>query len=555
MPPRPAPGRPAPGRPFRSFGWSLAGVLCLSLSFPPVGFYPLAWIGLVPMLVRWNEHKTAEACAREVYALMLTMTACSGFWVLFHADTMTALAGGFGLLILPLPFVGAVTLAGVVRRRFGLVVGLAALVLTVLSAEYLLLIAPVDVPWLLLGHTQVEGLPFIQTADLGGVLLLSFWVLLLNVTGFAVVPAAMSAKGLAESWQVRLGESGIAVAFFAVLVALPAAYGAARSAWSETPAGYTRIGIVQPGIPIETWDANEARRVDVLASLSDRLLGRWSAADSAQAPMNLEPLLQRVAADSPGRIRPGRADRETVGMLIWPQGALPYMGSDERERQVLARLGQWCALRNVALITGATTRIAGDERLETTSALLVRPDAPTLRHDQMHRIPVADAPAVLGDRRTLFPVGGARVAPLLGFESLFGDHARRFAADGADLFVVLAQSDRWGPSGGLAQHLHMTRLRAIESRRVVVVTSVGGVSALVQPSGEIEQTSGWMEQGLVPLDVPMYRSATFYSRYGDWVGRWALVGTFLLLVSTSLVAYLRPRLAVTKPVRPAVRRF
>ena len=557
MPPRPAPGRPVPGRPFRSFGWSLAGVLCLSLSFPPIGFYPLAWVGLVPMLVRWNEHKTAEACAREVYALMLTMTACTGFWVLFHADTATALAGGFGLLVLPLPFVGAVTLAGVVRRRFGLVVGLATLVLAVLSAEYLLLIAPVDVPWLLLGHTQVEGLAFIQTADLGGVLLLSFWVLLLNVTGFAVVPALASPKGLAESWQVRMGESGIAVAFFAVLVALPAVYGAARSAWSETPAGYARIGIVQPGVPIETWDANEARRVDVLASLSDRLLGRWSAADSAQAPMNTEPLFQRVALDGSGPRGRGRADQEAVGILIWPQGALPYMGSDDRERLVLDRLRQWCALRNVALITGATTRIPSDgaDRLETTSALLVRPNAPVLRHDQMHRVPVADPPGVLGDRRTLFPVGGARVAPLLGFESLFGDHARRFAADGADLFVVLAQSDRWGPSGGLAQHLHMTRLRAIETRRVVVVTSVGGVSALVQPSGEIEQTTGWMEQGLVPLDVPMYRSETLYARHGDWVGRWALAGMFLLLVATSLVAYLRPRLVVAKPVRAGLRRF
>ncbi|HEX8385750.1 MAG TPA: nitrilase-related carbon-nitrogen hydrolase, partial [Rubricoccaceae bacterium] len=499
MPKPPPAARPRLTRPFRSFGWALAGILGLSLSLPPVGFYPLAWVGLAPFLVRWSEHRTAAVCARETYALMLTLTACTGFWLLFHADTLSALAGGFGLLVVPLPFVAAVTLAGVVRRRFGLVLGVVALVLSVLASEYLLLVGPVDVPWLLLGHTQVEAVPFIQTADLGGVLLLSFWVLLLNVAAFSVIPAAAPGKGTEPTFLSRVGESGVAVAFFAVLVALPAAYGAARSAWTESPAGYTRLGVVQPGVGPDTWDAGSGQRVDVLASLSDRLLGRWTAADSADARAGGSPLVQRVSAQ---RGRPGRAGRPSVpddiNLLVWPQGALPYMGTDERERELVARLGRWCTQRRVALITGATTVAAGDgtddEGVGATSALLVVPGRPMLRHDQVRRVPVADAPAVLGERRTLFPVGGARVAPLLGFESLFGDHARRFAADGADLFVVLAQSDRWGRSSGLYQHLHMTRLRAVETRRAVVVASVGGVSALVLPSGQIDETAGWMEQ-------------------------------------------------------------
>jgi apolipoprotein N-acyltransferase len=542
--------RPAPTRPFRSFGWALAGVLGLSLSLPPVGFYPLAWVGLVPLLVRWSEHKTAANNARETYALMLALTACTGFWLLFHADTLTALRGGLGLLLVPLPFVAAVTVSGVIRRRFGLAVGVVALILSVLAAEYLLLISPVDVPWLLLGHTQVEALPFIQTADLGGVLLLSFWVLLLNVAAFAVIPAVTPGRPAEPNVLSRIGESGVAVALFAVLIALPAAYGAARSAWTETPAGYTRIGVVQPGVEPETWDASEVQRVDVLASLSDRLLGRWSAADSAGAEAEETPLVQRVAAGPTRRSSRTAAD---VGLLVWPHGALPYVETAARERELAARLAQWCSIRRVALITGASMRAPGDrdDDATSTSALLIAPGLPTLRHDQMRRVPVADAPAVLGGHRTLFPVGGARVAPLLGFESLFGDHARRFAADGADLFVVLAQSDRWGQSSGLSQHLHMTRLRAIETRRSVVVASVGGVSALVQPSGQIIETAGWMEQGLIPLDVPMFREQTAYTRYGDWVGRWALVGAVLLYLATGVVAYVRPRLTPATPVRRA----
>lgn len=542
-PPTALPRQPAdrsPARPFRAFGWSLAGVIGLSLSFPPVGFYPLAWIGLVPLLVRWSEHETAAACARETYALFLTLTACTGFWLLFHRDTTLALAGGFGILAAPLPLTAAFTAAGLVRRRFGLVLGLAALVLGIVATEFLLLQGSVGVPWLLLAHTQVEALPFIQTADLGGALLLSLWVLLLNVTAFAALPA-VAERG---AWAERIGESGIAVALFAVLLALPAAYGAARAAWSETPAAYTRVGIIQPGLPPETWDGDGPGHVDLLADLSDRLLGRWTDTDSVRATGDGTALVRAVALRPPAQDASG----ETVGLLVWPQGALPYMGSPEREAAAIGRIETWCRLRNVALITGATTHSVSTDD-ETTSALLVTPGATALRYDQMRRVPVADAPSALGDRRMVFPVGGARVATLLGFESLFGDHVRRFAGGGADLYVVLAQSDRWGRSSGPYQHLLATRLRAIETRRAVVMTSAGGVSALIHPSGQIDEATGWMEQGLVPLDVPSYRAETVYARRGDWVGRWALSGAVLLYLVAGGMAYARPVKPARKPKR------
>ncbi len=534
MPPSAAAALPV--RPFRSFGWSLAGIVGVSLSMPPVGFYPLAWVGLVPFLVRWSGHRTAAECARETYALMLTLAACSGFWLLFHQDALLGMLGGVGILIAPLPVVAAATLAGVVRRRVGLVSGLAALVLTIIALEFALVSMPVGVPWLLFGHTQVEALPFIQTADTVGVLGLSLWVLLLNVAAFTALPLMPPAGTPLAAWVPRAGDSGVAVALFAVLLALPAAYGASRSGAAEAPAGYVRVGVVQPGVPPAAWDRSGSSRVDLMAELSDRLLERWHTADSAQS------------ADNPLFSRASTARDASIGLLVWPQGTLPWMGSEAREAATLARLEQWCALRDVALVTGLTTQTPDDAT--ATSALLVTPGGTTVRYDQMRRVPVADAPAVLGTHRTLMPVGGARVATLLGFESLFGDHARRFAEQGADLFVVLAQSDRWGHSPGLEQHLHATRLRAIETRRPVVVASAGGVSAIIAPSGQIEPAAAWMQQGLVPLDVPMVRTETYYARHGDWVGRWALAGALLLYGALGVIVFLLPRYGIVPPKPP-----
>ncbi len=537
----PSPAAAAPSvRPFRSFGWSLAGIVGVSLSLPPVGFYPLAWVGFVPFLVRWSLHRSAAECARETYALMLTLAACSGFWLLFHQDAVLGVLGGLGILVAPLPFVTAATLSGVVRRRFGLIPGLAALVLTVVTLEFALVSMPVGMPWLLVGHTQVEALPFVQTADTVGVLGLTLWVLLLNTAAFAGLPLLPPAGMPFAALVPRVGDSGVAVALFAVLLALPAAYGAARSGAAEAPAGYARIGVVQPGVRPVVWERSGPARVDLMAELSDRLIERWRAADSSLEADN--PIFGRVST------RPSRD--ESVGLLVWPQGTLPWMGSAEREAATVARLEQWCRLRNVALVTGLTTQAPNDAT--ATSAMLITPGGKTVRYDQMRRVPVADAPAALGATRTIMPVGGVRVATLLGFESLYGDHARRFAEQGADLFVVLAQSDRWGHSPGLEQHLHATRLRAIETRRAIVVTSAGGVSAVITPFGQIEQTADWMQQGLVPLDVPMVRMETYYTRHGDWVGRWALVGMVLLYGTLGATVWLLPHVNVASP-RPARR--
>ncbi len=530
----------ATAAPFSSFGWSLTGALLLALSLPPVGFFPLAWVGLVPLLVRWSTRHPTLAYARELYAILLTTSCCIGFWLLFNPDPTTAALGGISLFLVPIPLTAAFVLAGFVKEKYGQRFGLVALVANVLVFEFILLRTSVAVPWLLLGHTQVEAVDFIQIADLGGVPLLTAWVLLLNLTAFLALPTS-KARGQ------RYGERGLAIAVFAALAVLPVAYGAVRTAQSDVPAAYTRIGIVQPGVPPATWDEQSAAtKVDYLASLSDDLLERWQgSSNDAAAP------LLRPTASGTGR-----------GLLLWPQSSLPYAGTNQREQALMARLQQWCERRDVSLLAGArvlagsegdpTVRLRGEDL--TNSAILIRPGKPILRYDQMRRVPFVDARSATGTSRVLFGAGNAQIATTVGFESLFGDHVRRFTDDGANLIVVLSRNDLWGRSAGLYQHMLFTRLRAIETRRSVVLSTVSGVSALIQPSGTIEVIAGWMEQDAASIDVPTYRGETFYVRHGDWLSRAAIVFALgyhiLLLVLGSLVPELfqprrRPRPAFT----------
>lgn len=535
-----------PAPPVSSLGWSLAGAFALALSLPPLGFYALAWVGLVPLLSRWTLREPSWAYARELYAVLLATSCCVGFWVLFNPDPGSAALGGATLFLVPLPLTAAFLLAGFVRQRHGLAAGLVALTLYVIAAEFLLLQTSITIPWLLLGHTQVEALEFIQTADLGGVSLLSLWVLVLNMAAFHMLPHPAKPGGKGGE---RSGERGMSAAVFAALVALPVVYGAVRTAQSDVPAGYARIGVVQPGLPPRSWAAlSPDDRVDHLVRASDAFLERWNG--------------DQPVADS-------TAPPDGYGLLLWPQSSLPQARSAREERALFGKLERWASRRHVSLLAGAQLPATpgaeehhespGDGEL-ANAAVLVRPGQPSTAYRQMRKIPFADAAGQTSDHRVILDAEGADIGATVGFESVFGDHMRRFAQDGADLIVVLSRNDLWGQSSGLYQHLMFTRLRAIESRRAVVLSTVSGVSAMIQPSGAVNEMAGWMESEVSSVDVPLYRGETFYARHGDWLGRWALVLALAFSVGIVVVgryfpdALPRPVPAPPSPLRPAIAR-
>ena len=47
-----------------------------------MGFYPLAWVALVPILSHWVDRRATLALAREIYAVFLVAAAATGFWAL-----------------------------------------------------------------------------------------------------------------------------------------------------------------------------------------------------------------------------------------------------------------------------------------------------------------------------------------------------------------------------------------------------------------------------------------------------------------------------------------
>jgi len=312
----------------------------------------------------------------------------------------------------------------------------------------------------------------------------------------------------------RLGARGLALAAFAVLLAAPTMYGVYRANGLDAVAGYLRVGLVQPNMTPKDWqDPADKSRVAYLANMSNQLVDSWNG--NRYRPDSSNILLPVSTASRDESTTP-------VGLIVWPQGALPHLGSRDRQLELVERLETWTDRINIGLLAGAETWTSGATQPVDASLFLAPHRAPALA-DHGRSVPIFDTPEQASGG---FGVGQTNVAPILGFESLYGDHVRGVARD-ADVLVVLSQTDQWGHSPGVYQHLAYTRLRAIELRRAVVVSTVRGVSAVVHPDGESDRVAQWNDQGVASIDVPIYQQTTIYGRWGDWVG---LLGLAIAIV-------------------------
>jgi apolipoprotein N-acyltransferase len=521
--------------------WVLVAGVLLGLSFPPSPLYGLAYVALVPVLIRWSRLPLGWMLLRETYSTFLIMTAIAGHWVLLHESALTALTSGLGLLLIPVPMTLPFVASALVKRRLGVRLGFVALVAFWLAMEYVVTHGPGALPWLLLGNTQAAAFPINQLADLGGVGGLTLWIWLVNGAVFWAFET--------RSVAIRTAMAACAIALFAA----PFAYASWRLPQLETPTAHAEVALVQPAVSPKQWaDVRSGTRVDLMASLATEAL------PSAPTPGDAPPDLLSAEAAGTEASRPS--------LLIWPETALPVYADARRQRALYERLEGWARRHDVALLTGAITRydsapaltvdaVVAEETAQVTpyynSALLFNAGDGLQQYDKVHMIPFAERvplmewrPALAalgvasggvggygtGARQGLMERADSRFGTLICYESLFGDYTRSLVADGAEFLVVLAQDGWWGRSAGYLQHFALTRLRAIETRRAVVMSTVTGRSGLILPDGRAPETTGWMEQTVHQASVPLLHTPTFYTRHGDWVGRGGLALSALLLL-------------------------
>jgi apolipoprotein N-acyltransferase len=125
---------------------------------------------------------------------------------------------------------------------------------------------------------------------------------------------------------------------------------------------------------------------------------------------------------------------------------------------------------------------------------------------------------------------GLTVAPVICYESVFGEYVTEYVHKGANLIFVITNDGWWGDSPGHRQHLSFSRLRAIETRRSIARSANTGISCFIDQRGDIFQATKYWELAVIRQEINANDEITFYVRYGDYIARVSgFVTAFLLL--------------------------
>ena len=141
------------------------------------------------------------------------------------------------------------------------------------------------------------------------------------------------------------------------------------------------------------------------------------------------------------------------------------------------------------------------------------------------------------DYRTVFKSNtGTKVAPIICYESIYGEYVSEYVRNGANLLAIITNDGWWNNTEGHKQHLSYARLRSIETRKNIVRSANNGISAVINYRGEVLKTVGYEQEGLINKNVGMNEKITFYTKYGDYIFRLCLF--FIIIISAFYLANL-----------------
>ena len=128
------------------------------------------------------------------------------------------------------------------------------------------------------------------------------------------------------------------------------------------------------------------------------------------------------------------------------------------------------------------------------------------------------------DYRSVFDgrTDGHKIGPIICYESVYGEFVTEYVRNGANVLGIITNDAWWGNTQGHKQHLSYARLRAIETRRSIARSANTGISAFINPRGDIVESLPYDTQGGISAKISLENRTTFYVTAGDYLARIAI---------------------------------
>jgi len=150
-----------------------------------------------------------------------------------------------------------------------------------------------------------------------------------------------------------------------------------------------------------------------------------------------------------------------------------------------------------------------------------------------------------GNREEPLPIGDSLVAAAICFDVAYDDGIHAQLAAGGQLVTVQTSNAMFIHTDQIEQQFEISRLRAQETGRYVLVAATNGVSGIIAPDGTVLARAETRTREVLQEEVFLVDALTPAVRMGLWPGRAAVVLTIGGLV-LSVLTYRRPRRRSTR---------
>ncbi len=354
-------------------------------------------------------------------------------------------------------------------------------------------------PWGKIAFGQADGV-FLPLAAVGGTPLLSFAVVLCGFGLYEIVRRVHAYRRTGE-----LPRGAFAAALLTLLLPVTAALAALPLVDDSAEDGTATVAAIQGNVPRLGLDFNSQRRA-VLDNHARRT--------------------EELAAD----VKAGKVAQPDF--VLWPENSSdldPYRNADARLviEQAVKAIGVPTVVGAVVTPDTGTLRntlIKWDPvrgPVETYDKRHVQPFGEYIPMRPVVRLFNSDVDRVSrdfgpGDKVGVFDLAGTEVGLVTCFEAAFDGAVRDTVTHGAQLISVPSNNATFGRSEMTYQQLAMSRVRAVEHGRSVVVPVTSGVSAVIMPDGKIVQKTKMFTPDVLVAEVPLRSSLTPATRLGTW---------------------------------------
>lgn len=508
----------------RNFRWlglsTLSGVL-LAVGFPPLPLTFVLFIAWIPLLMVESEiaatggPRAGRQVFRYAYHAFIVWNILTTYWVGNAAFVAGLFAISVNALLMTIPF-----MLFHWGKKFMPRLSYLLLVAYWITFEYLHLRWELSWPWLTLGNAFAEFPSWVQWYEYTGVLGGSLWILATNIL----------------LWKRKFAQAGAVLAI--PLIASLAMYHTCEEQGGEP----VEAVVVQPNYEAhyEKFDVPQSEQLERFLSL----------ADSMVTP---ETRYVFFPETSFGPVRDTEIGIEnTTGALEdwvnhYPDLALVtgltmyhVFRTGETHSPNVREYGREGQVMYYESFNGATQFARGTAEYPIYKKSRLVPGAESFPYNRFLFFlkPIVDklggstaGLATQKQRISFEGPQGLRVAPIICYESVFGEYHAGYIRAGAQFGAIITNDGWWDNTPGHRQHLRYASLRAIETRRDIARSANTGISAFINQRGDILQPTRYGEAAVIRGTLRPNDRITFYVRWGDLAGRIAMFLTVIFFLN------------------------